>query len=82
MSGAGNTYKIDPLNGDNYTAWQQHLEWILDDLDLWDITTGEEPMLMPADSAAVMAAEKQAIAVWKKQDKKACKEICLRISNI
>ena len=75
------TYKIDPLNGDNYTAWQQRLEWILDDLELWDVTTGAELMPMPADSAAVTAAEKQAIVVWKKQDKKAHKEICLRISD-
>ena len=80
MSGTS-TYKIDPLNGDNYTAWRQRLEWILDDLELWDVTTGAEPMPMPADSAAVTAAEKQAIAVWKKQDKKARKEICLRISD-
>ena len=36
---------------------------------------------MPADSAAVTGAEKQAVAVWKKQDKKARKEICLRISD-
>ena len=78
MSGT-RTYKIDPLNGDNYTAWRQRLEWILDDLELWDITTGAQLMPMPADSAAVMAAERQAIAFWKKTDKKARKEICLQI---
>ena len=38
-------------------------------------------MPMPADSAAVTAAERQAIAVWKKTDKKAYKEICLWISD-
>ena len=31
-----NTYKIDPLNRDNYVAWCQQLEWILNDPDLWD----------------------------------------------
>ena len=73
MSSAS-TYKIDPLNGDNYTAWRQRLEWILDDLELWDVTTGAELMPMPADSVAVTAAEKQAIAVWKKQDKRRIKK--------
>ena len=61
MSGVGNTYKINPLNGDNYMALWQRLKWILDDLDLWDITMGAELILMPADSAAVIAPEKQAI---------------------
>ena len=81
MSGTGNLYKIDPLNGDNYMAWWQHLEWILDDLDLWDITMGVGPMLMPADSNIVTAAERQALTVWKKTDKKARKGICLWISD-
>ncbi|KAF8519584.1 hypothetical protein JB92DRAFT_2634130, partial [Gautieria morchelliformis] len=51
-----------PLNGDNYAAWHHCLEWILDDQELWDITSG-------------------AIAGWKKNDKKARKKICLRISD-
>ena len=38
MSAGNNTYKINSLNRDNYAVWHQQLEWILNDLDLWDET--------------------------------------------
>ena len=47
MSAGNNTYKINPLNRDNYMAWHWQLKWILDDLDLWDITIGREMELLP-----------------------------------
>ena len=49
MVTSNNSYKVDPLNGDNYITWNRRLEWILDDLDLWDITNGTEMMPEPVD---------------------------------
>ena len=83
MSLASNntSHKIDPLNGDNYAAWQCCLKWILDDQDLWDITIGIEAEPTLTDPNNVTVAERQAIADWKRKDKKARKEICLHISD-
>ena len=81
MSSVNNTYKVDPLNGDNYTAWRRRLEWILDDQDLWALTNGLEMEPTPASEDKVTTEEGLAIARWKKKDKKARKEICLRISD-
>ena len=50
MSAGNNMYKIDPLNGDNYVAWHRRLEWILDNLDLWDVTISREMELLPANA--------------------------------
>ena len=76
-----NNYKINPLNGENYILWQRHLEWILDDLDLWVITDGTELEPQLIDPQVATQAEKIVIIEWKKKDKKAKKEICLRISD-
>jgi gag-polypeptide of LTR copia-type len=81
MSSVNNTYKVDPLNGDNYTAWRRRLEWILDDQNLWDLTSGTEMKPTSASEDKVTTEEGLAIAEWKKKDKKARKEICLRISD-
>ena len=72
FAGTNNTYKIDPLNGDNYAAWQCCLEWILGNLDLWDVTNGTKEY---NDSREAVITD------WKKKDKKARKEICLHISD-
>ena len=53
MLAGNNTYKIDPLNRDNYAVWHQWLEWILDDLDLWDVTIGREIELLLANANKV-----------------------------
>ena len=81
MSASNNTYKINPLNGDNYMAWSQRLEWILDNLDLWDVTIGREtePLLVNADKITVI--EQQETNDWRKRDKKAKKEICLKVAD-
>ena len=79
MTSSNNTYKIEPLNGVNYVAWC--LEWILDNPDLWEINNGSEKEQVLADPWVATQAEEIAIAEWKKKDKKAWKEICLRISN-
>jgi gag-polypeptide of LTR copia-type/Pol polyprotein, beta-barrel domain/Integrase core domain/Domain of unknown function (DUF4219)/GAG-pre-integrase domain/Zinc knuckle len=81
LANTNNSYKIEPLNGDNYATWRRRLEWILDDQELWDITIGTEAEPTPVDPKNVSSAEGQAIADWKKKDKKARKEICLRISD-
>ena len=81
LASANNSYKIDPLNGDNYSVWRCHLEWILDDLDLWDITISADAEPVLADPRNITTAERQAIADWKKKDKKVRKEICLCISD-
>ena len=81
LASANNSYKIDPLNRDNYSAWFCRLEWILDNLDLWDITIGADAEPVLADPSNITMAERQAIADWKKKDKKARKEICLHISD-
>jgi gag-polypeptide of LTR copia-type/Domain of unknown function (DUF4219) len=69
------------LNGDNYATWRRRLEWILDDLDLWDVTTGRTAERIPADVRNIAAAEQQSIDEWRKKDRKACKEICLRVAD-
>ena len=81
MSNTANTYKINPLSGDNYTAWWRCLKWILDDQELWEVTAGLETKLIPSKNNAITEGEKQAIADWRKKDKRVKKEICLRISD-
>ena len=81
MLASNNTYKIDPLNGDNYVAWRRRLKWILDDLDLWDVTIGRETEPLPANADKITAIEQREINDWKKRDKKAKKEICLRVAD-
>ena len=81
MATSNNSYKVDPLNGDNYVTWNRCLEWILDNLDLWDSTNGTEMMPEPVDPQAPTQAECNTINEWKTKDKKAQKEICLRISD-
>ena len=29
-------YQIDPLTGDNYSAWKENMHWILLEQDLWE----------------------------------------------
>ena len=81
MSASNNTYKIDPLNRDNYAVWRRQLEWILDDLDLWDITIGREMELLPVNAKKITTIKQQEINDWRKRDKKAKKEICLRVAD-
>ena len=69
------------MNGDNYVTWSRRLEWILDDLELWEIANGTETIPEPVDPRALTQAERNMINEWKKKDKKAQKEICLRISD-
>ena len=69
------------LAGNNYATWHCHLEWILEDLNLCDITNSTEVEPEPVDPMNIMTAERQVIADWKKKDKKARKEICLCISD-
>ena len=72
------TYKVDP---DNYIAWQRHLEWILDDQELWDVTNRSELEPKPTNPKAVTPAEQTAIDDWKRRDKKAKRGISLWISD-
>ena len=81
MSASNNMYKIDPLNGDNYMAWPQQLKWILDDLELWDITISRETELLLVNANKITMTEQQEINDWRKRDKKAKKEICLRVAD-
>ena len=81
MLTGNNTYKNNPLNGDNYVAWHQQLEWILDDMDLWDIMICRETELLPANVNKITMAEQWEITDWKKKDKKAKKEICLEVAD-
>ena len=75
MTTNNNSYEVDPLNGDNYITWRRHLEWILDDLELWEITNGTETMPEPVDPQGPTQVERNIINEWKKKDKKARKEI-------
>ena len=81
MSASNNTYKINPLNGDNYVAWHWQLEWILDNLDLWDLIIGREMELLPVNADKITVIEQREINDWRKRDKKAKKEICLRVAD-
>ena len=81
MSASNNMYKIDPLNGDNYMAWPWQLKWILNDLDLWDVTISREMEPLPVNADKITAIEQWEINDWRKRDKKAKKEICLRVAD-
>ena len=81
MAASNDSYKVDPLNRDNYVTWSRCLEWILDNLELWEITNGTETISELVDPWAPTQVEHNAINEWKKKDKKARKEICLRISD-
>ena len=81
MLASNNTYKINPLNGDNYAAWRQWLEWILDDLDLWDVMISRETEPLPVNADKITMIEQREINDWRKRDKKAKKEICLRVAD-
>ena len=74
MSNSNSSYKFDPLNGNNYTAWSGRMEIILDDLDLWDIAAGIQTKPIPVDANTVTGVEQQAIVAWEKKNKKARKE--------
>ena len=45
------------------------------------MTAGLETKPIPSKNNAITEGEKQAIADWRKKDKRAKKEICLRISD-
>ena len=81
MSTTNNTYEIEPPNGENYVTWHRHLEWILNDLDLWAVTNGETKELEPVDPRHPTAQECQVRAEWVKKDRKAKQEIGLWISD-
>ena len=81
MLATATSYKLKPLNGDNYLVWQRRIEWILDDLNLWTVANGTEWLPVPADPAAAMPAKLANIAECKRRDKKAKKEICLQVSD-
>ena len=81
MLASNNTYKINPLNGDNYVAWCWQLKWILDNLDLWDLIIGREMELLPVNADKITVIEQREINDWRKRDKKAKKEICLRVAD-
>ena len=74
-------YKIDPLNRDNYVVWHRRLEWILDDLDLWDVMISRETELLLANANKITMIKQREINDWRKRDKKAKKEICLRVAD-
>ena len=61
MSASNNTYKIDPLNGDNYMVWHLQLKWILDNLDLWDVMIGREMELLLVNADKITMTEQQEI---------------------
>jgi Domain of unknown function (DUF4219) len=80
LTGSNNMYKVDPLNRDNYAVWRRQLKWILNNLDLWNVTIRAETEPELADHKNVTAAEQQVIADWRRKDKKTRKEICLHIA--
>ena len=61
--------------------WGRCLEWILDNLYLWEVTNGMEKKPTSVDPQMVTKSEQTLIDKWKKKDKKAKKEICLGISD-
>ena len=77
-----NNYKIDALTSDNYITWQRCLKWTLDNLELWEVTNGLETEPIPLDPRIITPAKQTAINKWKKKDKKAKKEISLRVSTL
>ena len=62
-------------------AWCQQLKWILNDLDLWVVTIGREMKPLPVNANKITAIKQQEINDWRKRDKKAKKEICLRVAD-
>ena len=66
MLAGNNTYKIDPLNGNNYVVWCWQLEWILDNLDLWDVMISREMELLLANADKITTIEQWEINGWRK----------------
>ena len=70
MLASNNTYKIDPLNGDNYVAWRWRLKWILNNLDLWDIIISREMELLLVNANKITMIEQREINNWRKGTKR------------
>ena len=54
---------------------------ILNNLDLWDVMIGREMEPLPANADKITMIEQREINDWRKRDKKAKKEICLRVAD-
>lgn len=65
------SYRIEPLNGDNYHTWRIQMMDILAELELWEYVNGATTM--PVDAAQQPA--------WRKKDAKALRAIRLRVAK-
>ena len=52
---------------------------MLNDMDLWDVMISRETEPLPVNADKVTMAKQQESNDWRKKDKKAKKEICLRV---
>lgn len=71
-SDSTSSYRIDPLRGeDNYNSWRVQITDLLNELEIWDHISGDEPR--PTEAAL--------LPEWKKKDAKALRAIRFRVAN-
>ncbi|OJT11738.1 Retrovirus-related Pol polyprotein from transposon TNT 1-94, partial [Trametes pubescens] len=68
---SSSSYRIEPLNGDNYHTWRIQMQDILAELELWEYVSGNNTL--PANTTQQSA--------WCKKDAKALRAIRLRIAK-
>ncbi|CAK9811780.1 Copia protein [Anthophora quadrimaculata] len=68
----GTHTQIEKLDSENYDFWKLQIEAILIKNDLWEYVSGDEPK---------SNADKAAIALWTKNDRKARADIILTLSS-
>lgn len=68
---SSSSYRIEPLNGENYHTWRIQMQDILAELELWEYVSGDNTL--PTDTAQQSA--------WRKKDAKALRAIRLRIAK-
>ena len=78
VAGSG-SYRIEPLNADNWLAWKRKITAILRDLDLESLLTEGPPQAKVA--ASPTDAERKAIDEWKKKDSRARTRIELAVGD-
>ncbi|CDO74218.1 hypothetical protein BN946_scf184718.g2 [Trametes cinnabarina] len=68
---SSSSYRIEPLNGDNYHTWRIQMMDILAKLELWEYVAGTTSL--PTDPSQQPA--------WRKKDAKALRAIRLRVAK-
>jgi transposase InsO family protein len=79
FSNSDNNRAIEKLNGDNFHIWKFKMQMVLEEKDLWDIVTGDEPR--PSQLDAKAGASVAETISYDKRAKKAFTIICLSVQD-